>query len=137
MPATVAILEAVVSELRASAFNVAVLGGWAEELLGLTPPRLHKDIDLLVLNPDLDALDRYVAARAEILRKRFSHKRAFIQGDTMVELFLVFEGRSLFFDAVEYRWQDLIVVTRGGLPTAPSAAVEGYRRDHPLLRQPR
>ena len=44
----------VVEDLAAAGFEVAVFGGWTEQLLALAPIREHGDIDLLVFDPDLD-----------------------------------------------------------------------------------
>jgi hypothetical protein len=98
------ILVSVVDELLADGFDAAVFGGWAEELLELQPPREHKDIDLLIIDPEVAALDRFVASRNEIELKRFSHKRAYVQSGILIELFVVRtrdnRRTTLFFDTL-------------------------------------
>ena len=37
-----------------------VFGGWAEELSGISPPRLHKDVDLLYPAKDFELVDDIV-----------------------------------------------------------------------------
>lgn len=70
-------------------FKVALVGGWSRQLLGLEPPRLHADVDLVVTDADLEVLDQWLDDHDEITAKRFPHKRAFRFLDTMVELHLV------------------------------------------------
>lgn len=71
-----------------------VFGGWAEELLGIGPPRPHADVDLLVPAADFTAVERFIAqaAASEVRGKRFAHKRAFLLDDVLVELVLVEAG---------------------------------------------
>jgi tRNA nucleotidyltransferase/poly(A) polymerase len=70
-------------------FRAALVGGWSRELLGIEPPRPHGDVDLIITDADIDALDAWLIARDEIVAKRFPHKRAFLLHGTMVELHLV------------------------------------------------
>jgi hypothetical protein len=70
-------------------FRVALVGGWSRELLGLEPPRSHADVDLVVTDADMNALDGWLDTRDEIVAKRFPHKRAFRLDGTMIELHLV------------------------------------------------
>lgn len=70
-------------------FQVALVGGWSRELLGLEAPREHGDIDLLVTNAPIPALDEFLGGLDEIKSKRFAHKRAFRLDGVMVELILV------------------------------------------------
>src|SRR4051794_34126648 len=89
---TCAFVAATLRRFQHIGMNVWVFGGWAEEFWQVTPPRRHNDIDLLFPAESFDALDRVIAADSafvEIPLKRFSHKRAFMHQDVMVELFLV------------------------------------------------
>lgn len=70
-------------------FQAALVGGWSRELLGLEPVREHSDVDLVVTDADIAALDHWLSSRDEIVAKRFAHKRAFRLDGTMVELHLV------------------------------------------------
>ena len=68
-----------------------LFGGWAEEALGLTAPRAHKDIDLLLPAKSFRGFDQFLAATndlEEISSKRFAHKRAFLLEGLMVEALL-------------------------------------------------
>jgi hypothetical protein len=75
--------------VEAAGFQVALVGGWSRELLGLEPPRAHADIDLVLTDVDIAALDEWLGSKEEIVAKRFPHKRAFVLEGTMVELHLV------------------------------------------------
>ena len=75
--------------VEAAGFQVALVGGWSRELLGLEPPRVHADIDLVLTDVDIAALDEWLGSKEEIVAKRFPHKRAFLLDGTMVELHLV------------------------------------------------
>lgn len=111
-----------------------VFGGWAEELLGLTEPRVHGDLDLLVAAEDWRTVDRLLERLDEIPAKRFEHKRAFMLDGVMVELFLVRrDGEGLFtsFWGVRRPWRDDTLDDDSSLPVASAAAVAGYRAEHP------
>jgi hypothetical protein len=110
-----------------------VFGGWAEELRGVIRPRPHRDVDLLVVDPDLGRLDEHVAARGEIGGKRFSHKRAFTVDGVLVELFLVFGGSTTFFDAETYVWPPLGIEAIDGLDVVSTEVLSAYRRNHERL----
>ena len=116
-------------------------GGWAEELHGLTAQRQHHDIDLLVIDADVVALDAYVRAHGEVVAKRQTHKRAFIGGDVLVELFLVSTdgGQPLtnFWGSLEFWWPSLGPVERQGLPVASIDAITVYRAHHDCIAQAR
>ena len=87
-----------------------LFGGWAEEAWAIIPPRPHQDIDLLYPAPDFIALDQFIATSThitEIRAKRFSHKRAVMYHNVMVEWLLLepctsgyvthfFDGRHRF-----------------------------------------
>src|SRR3954451_2267356 len=75
--------------IEAAGFQVALVGGWSRQLLGLESPRAHSDIDLVVTDVDIAALDHWLSAHDEIVAKRVAHKRAFRLDGTMVELHLV------------------------------------------------
>jgi hypothetical protein len=131
------VLVSVVDELLDHGFDAAVFGGWAEELLELRPPREHKDIDLLIIDADVAALDRFVASRGEIELKRFSHKRAYVHNGILIELFLVRTGdnrrTTLFFDTLSYEWPAIGCVLLSGLPVASAASVTAFRRDYEVI----
>jgi hypothetical protein len=70
-------------------FQAVLIGGWSRELIGLDPPWDHSDIDLMVTDADIEALDAWLTTRNEIVLKRFPHKRAFLLDNVMVELHLL------------------------------------------------
>lgn len=124
------LVRTVVADLSAAGLGPLVFGGWAEELLGVTPLRTHSDIDLLVV-AEAPAVDVFVSQRQEIVQKRFSHKRAYVEDGVLVELFLVarHEGveTTTFWDTRRWTWPPLEPVMVNGLPVAPAAAVAAYR----------
>lgn len=78
--------------LEGAGIVVWVFGGWAEELLSLAEPRLHKDLDLLYPADGFAVADAVLMAGcgpAEITAKRLAHKRAFTRQAVMTELILV------------------------------------------------
>lgn len=116
-----------------------LFGGWAEEVLGLGPPRLHHDLDLLYPARDFTAVDALLATGrglAEIAVKRLPHKRAFLRLGVMTELILVRTVPrpsyiTCFWDQVHYRWPaDLLTAETGGLRVASADAIRQYRADH-------
>jgi hypothetical protein len=111
-----------------------VFGGWAAELLGLSLPRLHHDVDLLYPADSFEAVDVFLAGGdvEEIPAKRFPHKRAFEYDGIMVELFLVRcteDGRFTDFWGVNrHRWPaDVLDVHAGGLRVASALSLIDYR----------
>ncbi|MES0864886.1 hypothetical protein ABLN87_21265 [Ruegeria sp. SCPT10] len=112
-PETVTTVLAKLAELRIVA---ALCGGWAEEALGIIPPRPHKDIDIVVEANDFSAIDQALIdgeLKNEIAAKRFAHKRAFVFSETMVEMYLV-QNRAnglvtMFWGDTEYVWRDPLV----------------------------
>ena len=90
-------------QLRGAELDVFLMGGWAEELRGLVEPRPHRDIDLLLRAGNLDALDAFLEHHpefTEIPAKRFSHKRAALFEEVMVEFILVRERQTVFFEGL-------------------------------------
>lgn len=128
------LLRETVGTLSQSGFRIAVFGGWAEELHRLSAPREHHDIDLIVIDADLVALDAFVEARGEVAAKRQTHKRAFTTSGVLVELFLVNtvngQPTTEFWGSFAYRWPNLGPVDLVGLPVASVEALASYRADH-------
>ena len=141
MPSTQIQLKEVVNQLVGAGFDVAVFGGWAEELLGLAAPRAHQDIDLLIVNPDPGELDAFVSTRTELIAKRLSHKRSYIAFGVLVELFLVtYEDglwTTVFWGLSEHRWPELAWEHRRGLPVAPATALASYKSSHERIHRNR
>jgi hypothetical protein len=128
---SILLLRSVVGALEQAGIAVLVFGGWAEELHGLIPARDHRDIDLLLIDPDERALAAFLDARAEILEKRSSHKRAFEVDGVLVELFIAHSEKG---ERVTYFWRDLrwvwpahVSVSIAGLRVTSRAALAGYR----------
>ena len=128
------LLRETVTTLSEAGFQIAVFGGWAEELHGLATPREHHDIDLIVIDAEIVALDAFVRARDEVVAKRQTHKRAFIAEGVLVELFLVstLNGESFteFWASFVYQWPSLGPVHEHGLPLTSIEALAAYRADH-------
>lgn len=81
-----------VHKLTSLNLTVYIFGGWAEELWGLNPARTHRDIDLLYPAPDFTTLDHTLAFDpdfVEIEAKHFTHKRAYLYHNIMIEIILV------------------------------------------------
>jgi len=67
-------------------------GGWAEELRDLSLPRPHQDVDLLYPAANFHHVDQWLAGTnefSEITTKRFSHKRALLSEQVMIEMILL------------------------------------------------
>ena len=111
-----------------------MFGGWAAELLGLSLPRPHHDVDLLYPAGSFDAVDVFLASGDvdEITAKRFPHKRAFEAEGIMVELFLL-QGTedALFTDfwsVNRYEWpSNVLGVEAGGLRVASAMSLGDFR----------
>lgn len=131
----------ILSKLTELEVKAALSGGWAEEAFGLSRPRAHKDIDLVIEADDFSAIDRFLAGGVlenEIAAKRFFHKRAFLFAETMVEIYLVQRRANrlvtLFWGDNEYRWLDPLVATTrlNGImvrAVTPQNLIE-FRRSH-------
>jgi len=130
-------LRVVVDELVEAGFDVGVFGGWAKELLGLIERRSHRDLDLMVVGPDIDTLDAFVRDRHEVVAKRLSHKRAFILNGILVELFIADRGpngwTTTFWDRTEHRWPPGGWVECCGLPVASEDVLDSYERVYETL----
>jgi hypothetical protein len=138
------LLALVIDRLEAAGAGVVVFGGWAEELLGLSSPRLHSDIDLLLNATSFAHVDRFLAAAAdapkEIGAKRFAHKRAFQLKGVTAEITLVehdCEGHvTHFWGDVPFRWlvplsQAEPALSKGrSFPVVTRENLAHYRRLH-------
>lgn len=133
-------------ELREAGFNVVVFGGWAEELVGISAPRQHRDIDLLIVAPNFKELDSWLALQDEVREKRLPHKRAFRRGSLLVELILV-QCSSLGVlssdcHGHQLQWPhgqllEIRVEGRGWLVVAPPSHLLFYRREYDELAKAR
>jgi hypothetical protein len=123
--------------------SVWVFGGWAEDLWRITPGRIHNDIDFLYPATTFKHLDRFVAQTndfQEIAAKRFSHKRAILYQDVMIEFILVQgnnEGYFTDFFSGRYHlaWPADVFCHRAGIseyniPIASMQALSLYRQHH-------
>ncbi len=125
------------SRLDAAGVRTWLFGGWAEELLGLTTPREHHDVDLLYPAADFSLADTFIAAHGrllEITQKRHAHKRAFLRQGIMIELTLVgavaADFTTEFWGENSYVWPaDLLgfeatdSASRARRPCAPTAPI--------------
>jgi len=74
--------------MAGSGLEVWVAGGWGEELREMRPPGPHEDIDLFLHAPGFHSLDDKLPEYPgwdEIVRKRWSHKRAWFCRDVIEE----------------------------------------------------
>ena len=135
------LLRSVVAALEHAGVGVLVFGGWAEELHGLVPQRGHRDLDLLVIDPDDRVLDAFLDARREIVAKRASHKRAFEVDGTLVELFIVRneDGQHVtyFWENVRWVWPTDDGISVAGVRLASRAALNTYRSSWDVIRASR
>jgi hypothetical protein len=110
---------------RLENFDVRCLlaGGWAEEALGLTPARAHRDIDLLFPAQSFEVLDRLFGdTLTEISLKRFVHKRAFLFEGAMVEVVL---AQRIGDRTVTVFWGDVAFVWNS--PLEETCVLDGHR----------
>lgn len=118
-------------------------GGWAEELWGLCSPRPHQDVDLLYPAPTFARLDQWLASTtdlSDIPAKRFSHKRAVLCEDIMIEVVLLEpdEGggylTNFFNQSYQLVWPhdtlSLLFVRGQRVPVASAEALRLYRQQH-------
>lgn len=132
------LLRAVLSALDGAGLSVLAFGGWAEELCGVIPARTHRDIDLLVIDPDDTALENFLRARIEVREKRFSHKRAFVMDGVPVDPFIVRRQYddyvTCFWDQLRWMWPSNLVANVAGLPVASEFALVSYRENWASIR---
>ncbi|OHA27179.1 MAG: hypothetical protein A3C06_03835 [Candidatus Taylorbacteria bacterium RIFCSPHIGHO2_02_FULL_46_13] len=110
-------LKYIVARLEHAGISCIVFGGWAEELAGVIAPRPHGDIDLLYLSNDFEKVDSFIKNESditEISAKHFSHKRAFLCNDVMVEIMLVScRGERFltnFWGEYEFEWPKISTI---------------------------
>jgi hypothetical protein len=133
------LVRRIVELLREGGVSVRIFGGWAEELLGLSPPRPHRDVDLLVLAHGFEQVDALIGELAldEVVAKRFAHKRAFVFEGVLVELFLVSgegERHVSEFWGRRWDWPGDVAAGSGILPLAGRESVAAFRAEHPTRR---
>jgi hypothetical protein len=141
VPNDIHLLRTTLKDLGEAGFTAAVFGGWAEELIGLSRPRQHHDIDLLVIDADIERLDTFVQNCGEVVAKHHPHKRGFITQGVLVELFIVrtVDGQLFtnFWNSLHYQWPDIGPVDVDGLPVASAGALRAYRADHARISETR
>lgn len=134
-----------VDQMKLHGIKVWLAGGWAEELRGMRPPGPHEDIDVFVLAQDFSEVERALGATPEwheIMRKRFSHKRAWYVDEIMVECILVTPdlSTSLFDGRVVVEWPPDIFAEEPlqiGIPLVSVAALALCRERYPEMEQAR
>jgi hypothetical protein len=145
---TLALLCSTVRMLAGARLTTWIFGAWAEELWHISAPREHNDIDLLYPANDFERLDRWMAAAQgifEIPAKRFSHKRAIMYRQVMIE-FLLIERTTVGFQTKFFAglqildWphdtlQYTIDVDDRALNVASPAALQRYRQQHAEVQQ--
>jgi hypothetical protein len=140
---TLAFLLSVTRLFDEADLTVWVFGGWAEELWQITPGRIHNDIDFLYAATTFERLDCFIAQAKdlqEIPAKRFSHKRAILYQDVMIEFFLVqgadgnyftdfFSGRYRLAWPTDIFWHSA-KISDHSVPIASKQALALYRQHH-------
>ncbi|MEV6266136.1 hypothetical protein AB0L64_03155 [Kribbella sp. NPDC051936] len=127
-----------VGRLEGAGVRTWLFGGWASELLGLSLPRAHQDLDLLYPADNFEAVDGYLESGdvREIVAKRLPHKRAFEVDGIRVELFLVQPGPYTdFWGATRHTWPaNVFDVEAGGFRVASAMALLEFRDAWEKLR---
>ena len=135
MPRTndLAFVRHVVDRLESAGIRTWLFGGWAVELLGMSLPRPHNDVDLLYPGDSFDAVDAFLTAGdvEEITAKRFPHKRAFESDGIMVELLLLQRSddglHTDFWGVIRHQWpSNVLDVQAGGLRVASAMSLIDY-----------
>lgn len=129
--------------LRANGIKTWIFGGWAEELQNLIEPRPHRDIDLLYPASDFSRLETVIEnihGMTEIQANRFSHKRAVMYYDVMVEFLLLEQEREgyvthFFAGRHVFHWPtstlaEVTLPTGQTLAVASSEALQRYRSSY-------
>ena len=138
-----AFLFSTLDRLASADIRAWLFGGWAEELWGIISPRPHRDVDLLLPAREFTQVERLLAASSdvtELVLKRFSHKRAFLLENILVELILVTEDAghyqtNFFSGGFHFDWPPdtfCMTVPCGDreVPVASPAALRAYRKQH-------
>lgn len=118
----------VVQLLASRGVKVWVFGGWAEQLVGLAPPRRHVDVDLLYPAESFAELD--ALALPWIDGKTYPHKRAFAHDGVMVEVFLVKRDDLGFYTELPtgtFRWPRDVLSGVHGLRVVGADSLRLYR----------
>ena len=133
----------IMHRLAQAQFATWLFGGWAEELWGLCYPRSHHDIDLSYPTSNFLQLDQWLASTpdlSDIPAKRFSHKRAILCGDIMIEVIMLEPVESggyltnFFNQRYQLVWPDdtlgLLFVRGQEVPVTSEKALCMYRKQH-------
>jgi hypothetical protein len=126
------LVRTVLADLQHAGFEVLLIGGWAEELQGVTERRVHQDVDVVLLDPPNDALEAFVAEHDEVVEKRLTQKRAYRAQGVLVELFLAgwtgAEFRTIWWGRLSWSWpSDMSPTTIAALPVASKAVLQAFR----------
>ncbi len=145
---TLELVFEVMTLLDRAGLEVWLAGGWAMEARGLSEARAHHDIDLLLLAEDFASLEAFLSAHSaftEVIAKHFSHKRAAVYRQVLVEFILVcgapHRHRTEFFDgSVRLDWPSGSFAQQavlGGVacPVLSSAGLQAYHRLHAEVQQ--
>ena len=140
---TLGFLLSLVKLFEEAELPVWVFGGWAEELWQITPPGTHRDIDFLYPGETFEHLDCFLTRTEEfqeIPAKRFSHKRAILYRQVMIEFLLVqsangnhftdfFSGRYHLAWPIDV-FHDQVHISGCKIPISSKQALAMYRQQH-------
>jgi len=123
-----------------------LFGGWAEELWQMSSPRPHRDIDPLYPAQNFQQLDRWISTTScnllPIEAKRFSHKRAMLYQQIMIEIFLLEPQvgayvTNFFNGTYQVNWPSdtltSLPLQRGQIAVASRQALQLHRHHHPCI----
>ncbi len=138
-----ALLSATVAELRRAGLDVWVFGGWAKELLGQCPSRLHGDVDLVLRADNFLPFDQFLSRSpyVEVAEKRSSHKRAYMRNGILVEVFIASPAigacaQTMFWDSERFEWPiGTFGPSHGDLPVISAHALAAYETAHGRLQR--
>ncbi len=129
-----------VHELESAGCPIILFGGWAAELLKVKKPWAHKDVDLLLLDNDFKKLASYIQSNDWPICKSYRHKKAFMLGRVMVEVFLVRQGKNGYETMFvgekgnfTFQWPNLLYSTKGGHKIATNKALQQYEKTHETI----
>ncbi len=136
----------ILDRLEQHGIQVWLSGGWAEELLGIIPTRLHHDVDLLYIAPSFERLEAVITQELwdELVQKHFPHKRAVLVTDIMIEFILVEQiadrHQTSYFNQYCYVWPNdsfntQVTVHRKTINVASPKALQAYRENYDMFRK--
>jgi hypothetical protein len=128
----VEVVRASLTRLRRFGVRAWLFGGWAEELLRLTPSQPHKDLDLLYPANNFALLDAFMDTEdvQELPTKRSGCSRAYVADRHAVEFYLVREDQDGWYTdfwGYVHRWPADTFSDESDFPKASICSLAGLR----------